>query len=189
MNKFIGVVFSLILFVIPSVTLGASSLQSNLENAYVAPLLTKEGIYAFIYTPKDWDDNVLGDGSGSFSVEKNFQGEDIGGSIDITMPETNDGIYANKKVTWIAQNYFKEYISKSYEVKNVKKSKVTIAGVSGYLTEYTFDKSTYISISFAKDGKLYLVNAQAPIKVWKANKVAIKQSLATIQVGEFIIKK
>lgn len=188
MVKFTGIACAVVMFVIPAVTFGASSLQTNLGNAYVAPLLIKEGIYAFMYVPNDWNDNVLGDGSGSFSVEKNFQNVDIAGSIDISIPETNDGIYANKKVTRIAQNYFKEYISKSYEVSNVKKSKVTIAGVTGYFTQYTFDTSTYISISFAKDGKLYLVNAQAPNEVWKANKVAIKQSLTTIQVGKFIIK-
>lgn len=189
MNKFVVGFFGFVAFVIPGITFGASAVQTDLGNAYVAPLNSKEGIYAFIYTPKDWDDNVLGDGSGSISIEKKFPGVSIGGSIDIAMPETDDAFFSNKKINWIAQNYFKEYISKSFEVSNVKRTKVTIAGVTGYSTEYTFDASTYINITFVKSGKLYLVSAQAPNKLWKANSKAIKQSLATIQVGEFIIKK
>jgi hypothetical protein len=189
MNRFIGIVCTVAMFAIPAITFGASSLQTALsENAYVVPINNKDGIYAFIYTPQDWGSKILGDGSGGFTIGKSFPGVDIGGSIGITMPEISDAVLANKSITWLAQNYFRERISNSTNLQVIKKAKVSIAGVTGYSTIYTSGgTSTYLTISFVKSGKLYLAEAQTPTKYWKANKKAIDQSLASIEVGKFVI--
>lgn len=184
MFRFIASIALAVVFLIPAVSFAATT-QNQLGEGHALPLKSKDNIFAFIFTPKDWDDRVLGDGSGGVTIETEFADVKIGGSIDVSILDlSEDGWWKGKSKSWIVKNYIQKTIIDSFTLSNVKRGKVTIDGVSGNYMRYTFDKSTYLVAVYTKGGEVYVFHAQTPNAHWKSYEQAIEQTLSTFHTGK-----
>ncbi len=171
------------MFVMPTVSFGATT--SQLGEGHVLPLSIKDNLFAFVFSPKTWEDIVLGDGSGIAVLETRFPDTSIGGSIDIDLYNKAENSWSkNKSNSWIVKNYIQDNIVDALEITNVKRGKVTVDGVTANYIRYTYDTSTYLIAVYTKSGKVYMFNAQTPNAFWKANEHALEQTLSTFHTGK-----